>query len=128
MFIFGGPNEESIRIKPNESHKNIDKKIKEIENFLENPTSLPQKIRESHGSYHHEIMFDQPIELDNNLLAIVCSHCDMDDRLNKIKKIIKNKSYKNVTILVSPLSLSKLKHLQKWNPKTSLFAFYLSKN
>lgn len=77
-FIFnrGWVHENNIHISKNESSTTINKKIKEIYTFLENP-SLPDTIKESHGSYHHEVLFDHPIDLANgNLIGIICNYCE----------------------------------------------------
>lgn len=100
----------SIHVNSNDSDNVINNKIKKIRKFIKNPESLPLKVREQTGLYHHEILFNKPIELKDNLLGIVCNQCS-DDILDKIKKILNDKQYKNIKILthIEPLpSLNEL--------------------
>ena len=95
----GGPYQNSLFINTTDSPREINSKLNQIRDFLINPISLPEIIRSSRNIITHEVLFDHPIHLDNhNLLAIVCYQCDIIN-LNKIKKIIKTKSFSKIKIL-----------------------------
>lgn len=87
----------SLHIKPTNSPLEINHKLNKIRQFLINPTSLPKILS---GINSHEILFDHPIQLDSNLLAIV----NLDPQyFNKIKNIIKDKPYGDVIFWNEPV-------------------------
>jgi len=92
-----GPSKDSIIINKKDDNNTITKKIKQMKEFIKNPSSLPQKVKEFGSFYHHEILFDEPIQLNKYLLGIVCLKCENDPNFNKIKKLI-NTKYPNVKI------------------------------
>ncbi len=122
-FIFNegwgwaGPPEGTINIKKIDSKEEINHKLQIIHNFVENPI-LPEIILGFPATFHHQIVFDHPINLEGNLIGIACIYCDNisnekppDKQLKLIKKAIKNKPYANVSILTSNVPLPKLKDL-----------------
>ncbi|AVG46860.1 hypothetical protein [Acanthamoeba polyphaga mimivirus] len=63
------------------------------------------------GINSHEILFDHPIQLDSNLLAIV----NLDPQyFNKIKNIIKDKPYEDVIFWNEPM-FPKLDNINFYN-------------
>ncbi|AGF84815.1 hypothetical protein QJ854_gp967 [Moumouvirus goulette] len=79
----------SLHIKSTDIPVQINHKLNKIRQFLINPT-LPKVFA---GITTHEVLFDHPIKLDNNLLAIV----GLDQKyLEKIKTIISDKPYNDV--------------------------------
>ena len=120
------PVNESVHISKTDDQYEINQKIKSIHDFLENP-SLPQKIKEFHGSLHHEILFDHPISLSNgNLIGIICDYCDSstwdletqikltkpsDEQFKLIKKAVKDKPYAHVKIFTRNTPMPKLNGL-----------------
>lgn len=82
-----------IIIDKNDNKKIKNKKIKEIKNFLRNPSELPVILRQP--LYNHQVLINKPIPLDGNLLGIICNGCPQD-MYKSIKKALK--SYKNVKI------------------------------
>ena len=92
-----GGNFGSIEIKMTDSPQEINSKLNQIRDFLINPQDLPELLKTS-GNNTHEVLFDHPINLDDNLLAIVCYPCE-EKYIEEIRKIIKNKPYSNVNII-----------------------------
>lgn len=87
----------SFHIKSTDSPLEINYKLNKIRHFLINPKSLPKILS---GINSHEILFDHPIQLDSNLLAIV----NLDPQyFNKIKNIIKHKPYRDVIFWNEPM-------------------------
>lgn len=68
-----------------------DTTINQVKDYLANPTGIPQKVIDTSPFYHHEILFTEPIKIDN-ILAIVCNECSKK-MVKKIKKIIKEMNY-----------------------------------
>ena len=87
----------NINIYKNDDIENKKKKLEEIKEFTKNPHTLPKVIREFPGMMHHQVVFKENIPLKNNLLGLVCNMCP-ENEIKKIKKIIKNKPYKNIKI------------------------------
>jgi hypothetical protein len=97
-----------IEIFANDSDIEKKQKIKQIHDFIKNP-SLPKIFIEGHGTIQHEILFDHPIELINgNLLGIIC---DDDKNIQQIKNIVKNKPYSNIKIYTKIGSMPSLNEL-----------------
>ena len=105
-----GRDYQSIIIKPEDNKKNIADKFYEIRTFLKNPHSIPKIIQEAPGMMHHEVLFDHPIYLSNNLLAIICNYCEASN-LDEINDVIKDKTYYNVPIYVRNVPFPKLQDL-----------------
>ena len=100
-FIFNnrwmaGPTNDSIIVPKKTNSNEYIKKLESIRDFIKHPGGLI----EFPGTLQHEVLIDHPIYLnENNLLGIVCGACDKSDELSIIRKIIKNKSYKNIKII-----------------------------
>lgn len=94
----GVPPSNNIFFNKNDTPMEFNKKLNEVNEFLKNPYTLPKIIQEAHGTYHHQVIFPNDIPLKDNLIGIVCHYCSKKD-INKIKKTLKENSYKNVMIL-----------------------------
>lgn len=98
----------------------------EIYNFVKNPT-IPSFFLKFPGTYHHQVLFDHPINLnDGNLIGVICQNCHAqtidykifekldkptDKQFREIKQIIKDKPYKNIKIFTNNSPLPKLSDL-----------------
>jgi hypothetical protein len=90
-----------IEISDTDNQQQTNDKLKQIHDFLKNPT-LPRQIL-GLGILEHEILFDHPIDLTNgNLIGIVCGNCNMfNDQLDLIRETIKDKSYHGAKIITA---------------------------
>ncbi|BCS82493.1 hypothetical protein QLL95_gp0361 [Cotonvirus japonicus] len=112
-FIFskGWTSRKDIVVSASDTPIEINRKLNEIRDFLKNPSELSEFIQKSSGTYHHEVQFDSPIELDkNNLIGIICENCN-NDELKLIKEIIKDKSYDKIKIMTKTSPLPKLEKI-----------------
>lgn len=97
------PTDISIIINKSDTLKNKKLKIKEIKEYIKNPTfyeNTPFGDRfddlSKLGIMSHEVLFDKQIPLDEYLLGVICSGCS-DEIIKQIKKLIKQ--YPNAKIL-----------------------------
>lgn len=107
-----GISKTSIHIDKNEQGERLKNKIEKIQEFVQHPREIPDIVLKFPGMCHHELMFDTRIPLKDNLLGIVCNHCN-DEKISKIKEIIKDTPYKNITILTRNYPFPKLSDLRK---------------
>jgi hypothetical protein len=82
--------------------KTIKKKIKKIKKFVndvkKDPKMMPIPYQGVPGNLLHQIVLETDyIPLTNNLLGVICYGCD-DTQINKIKRTISNKPYRNIYI------------------------------
>lgn len=120
------PTSTSIHVDNKDTMDN-EQKITQIKEFLVNPVNIPEIMKAKPGLYTHEVLFDHHINLDKNLVGIVCRYCnesystiwnDKPKELSKpsnnpiklIKKAIANKPYRNVKIMTDT-SMRTLKEL-----------------
>ncbi len=78
----------------------INKKIKKIHDFLENPISLPKEIKNFSGMLDHQVLASEPISLKDHLIGIAFNLHDPKPYKKELKKIenkLKEKGY-NVPI------------------------------
>jgi hypothetical protein len=104
----GGPSNNGISLSKKDSHEITNKKLEEIRKFLKNPT-LPEKLKNFNSFLHHEVVFEEPIDIYGNLLAIECNSCD-EKVINKLKSIMKEHKY-DVPIYTKNFPLPKLQDL-----------------
>jgi hypothetical protein len=76
--------------------------LKIIRKYLKTLEGLPKTIKDFSPHLHHEVLFEDKINLHKNLLGIVCNGCS-DSRVNNLKKILKSKKYKNIKIYTNNL-------------------------
>ena len=101
--------EDSLCVNTFDSPKQIIHKLNIIRKFLTGPPF--SEWIEINNLMSHEILFDHPIDLsDGNLLAIVCRNATQN-QLNEIRKIIKNKPYKNVLIITDGIEFPSLDNM-----------------
>lgn len=96
---WGGIGGKDIVIEPSDTASELEYKINEIKTYIENPSTLPPILQEV-DIMTHQVKFDEPIELNNNIIAINCEKCDKSEDLDEIRKIIKNKSYDDIKIMI----------------------------
>lgn len=80
-----------VYLSKNDNKKIFNKKIKHIHDFLENPITVPKKIREFAGLMDHQILTSEPISLKKYLRCININMQENDVANKKIIKKIKNK-------------------------------------
>lgn len=89
---FKSPTDMSIYIHKDDPDLVKDKKILEIKEYVANPTyykNSPIALSFT-GVMAHELLFNEPISLKENLIGILCSGCPKED-LKKIRKVMDNK-------------------------------------
>lgn len=87
----------------------FNKKIHEIKQFIENPSTLTRLVREAPGLMHHEVLFKHNITLKDSLIGILCNWCP-DDQVASLRKLLKKYGYGNVFIarINTPMSFEDL--------------------
>lgn len=93
----------------NDTKKIIDKKIEKIHKFLENPISVPEKLREG-GMFDHQMLMEGSISLEKYVIGIAFNIQDVDlyrKDISKIKRKIKEKGYNmNIYYTDKPLNIN----------------------
>ena len=93
-FVFNkgwrvSPDDDSIVVTKNDA--NYADKITEIRQFIKNPDSLPEKVRQI-SFMDHEVLFDHPIMLtSDNVLGIMGLFDSID--LDSVREIVNRKHY-----------------------------------
>lgn len=85
-----------IYLYKNDTRRVTNEKIKKIHDFLKNPISIPEKIRESQGLFDHQMLIGESIPLDKYVTGIAFNIQNIDlykKDIQKIKKKIKEKGY-----------------------------------
>lgn len=94
---FVSPRDDSIYFDKNDTTDVLNKKLNDVKDFLKNPKPLSEYVPYV-PIMTHEILFENPIPLKNNLLAITCSGCPSSE-ITKIKKALKKYGYDHVKLL-----------------------------
>ena len=89
---FKSPTNTSIYVRKDDTEENKSKKIQEIKDYVANPTYYKNAPNPDIISAHmaHELLFDTPIPLKDNLIGVMCYGCP-DKVLKKIKSVMKKK-------------------------------------
>lgn len=97
VFQEGWYGSNPIYFSKNDNKKTFNAKFKHMHDFLENPITVPQKIREFSGLMDHQVLTSEPIPLKKYLRGIALNIQENDDTykrdLKKIKNKIKQKNY-----------------------------------
>lgn len=76
----------------------VKKNINKIKQFVKNPDSLAEVIKNFSGILHHECLVNKPINVKKYLIGIVCNNILPKDKNILLKKLAKY-NYFNVKIL-----------------------------
>jgi len=92
------PTEDSIQIKPNDP--DYDNKINLIKELVENPSHLPENIKNiMPGFMHHEILIKDHIDLHKYLIGVIIPGMEGFD--DDIRQILNENGYKDIKIFTS---------------------------